>query len=326
MRHVLGRLCRTGRDVNVVCCRQIAGILLVFAIAATAMACGSAARGQQKPQPSPTRSSVTSLGVLPGGPAQIPIEVRAAVRKAAYLPGESIEFEFTIVNKSGGAITIRPFAPEIDILDRGSGKSVRSFPSGTSEIILAPGQSRSRTFSWDQTDEAREQVRPGYYLVSIKKIYVGAGYIGGMTSDNSRGVDRIFIQNPQGSLERSVAVGQTVEVSGVRVVLDRVDFTRLGTNVYVRAIPPGYDFPGGVRRPAMPPMSIMPFEPDAQYQIDGGPLLEAGSGGFNPAVRDVEISWDINPSPANATSFVFTVTSLGRWDGPWRFVIDLAAH
>ncbi len=134
----------------------------------------------------------------------------------------------------------------------------------------------------------------------------------------------IFIHSVEGELTSTLTPGVSREVGGVRVVLDSVEFGADATTVHVRAIPPGYHFPAGAGDgPVMPPMSIMPFRPAASYQLNKDPSRPAGGGGFRPRVHEVEITWRLDPVPASTNAFRFVVTSLGKFDGPWEFALDL---
>ncbi len=303
-------------------------VLAALALAMLATACGGSS-----PKPTPVATSTATSarpngpGPLEGGfgPAQLPIDVHATVARSSYLPEEPVEFTLSLKNTTNTPVTIRSLPPAVEIIEPLEGAVVYEFAAGSGATTLAPGAEVAQALVWTQVDSTGRPVQPGHYALQVS-LNTDRGEYGWRSFLTSGQQDSIFIAHPGGELIRTLAPGVSQDVGGVRITLDSVEFSATATIVHVRAIPPGYDFPEGRDTgPVMPPMSILPFQPEASYQVDDEPQKPGGGGGFQPRQRDIQITWTLDPVPASTHVFRFVVTSLKKFDGPWAFTVDLSA-
>ena len=103
----------------------------------------------------------------------VSVEARASTPKTTYLTGEDIDIQFIFNNIADEAFTF-PFPPEIRIGDLGT-EVLRTFDVGQDTVTLAPGQSETYELTWDQKNDAKEQVPPGDYQVIIPNVHLGEG-------------------------------------------------------------------------------------------------------------------------------------------------------
>jgi len=266
-----------------------------------------------------TTAEATSTAIRRGGFVS-PVDVQVKLSAEHYTPGQTVQFDLTYTDVLDRPITIHSFPPSTSILKPETLQRLRSLPGGTDTVVLKKGEHITRSWEWDQRDDTGAQVANGRYLVGIHELLVDEGTIGWGPPPNQF----IVIGDPAGNLVRTVEPGTRVDVGGAAIILDRIEFTAAQTNIYARAIPPGYDFPGARDEgAAMPPMSVMPFQPAATYSVDGSPPRSAGGGGFNPRRHDLTLIWTFDPVSATARTLTFTVTTIGKWDGPWQFTIPL---
>ncbi len=299
--------------------------VLASAILATASVLAACGPGSSSDSVGTPEQSLPALGPAPS-PA---LEIGATVSEPSYLPGDTIEINFTFTNTGEDQLTVSHFPPRIEFIRPWEIQPVRSYPEGSAGRVFSPGETLKQSLIWDQRDANGQPVTPGNYYVQVGEILLGEGSRGPMNSGSTPSLDKVLIQYPQGALEGDLEPGLLVTNDGVDITLDRVEFSSSTTRVYASVVPPGYENPDAVpddpNRPVMPPMSVMPFNPDATYRIDTGPTMHAGGGGFRPRGKDILVTWDLNPLPADAREFILTVTSLGRWDGPWEFRVQLDA-
>ena len=258
---------------------------------------------------------------------RLPLEVHATVARSHYLPGEEVDFQLSFKNSTTAPVTIHSFPPPVDIVEPLEWGVAYHFPGGSRELTLAPGEVTEQAFAWAQVDADGAPVSPGHYALYLNDIHVGEGVMGWRSEPTSSKEAIIFIAHPGGELLRTLAPGISQDIGGVRITLDSVEFSATATVVRVHAVPPGYDFPEGRDDgPVMPPMSVLPFQPEASYQVDDGPQRPGGGGGFQPRQHDIQITWTLDPVPASAHLFRFVVTSLKKFDGHWVFTVDLTGQ
>lgn len=106
-------------------------------------------------------------------PPTVSIEARASTPETEYGTGEEIDIRFTFRNVADETFTF-PFPPEIRIGDLGT-EVLRTFDEGQGTITLVPGQSEDYNLTWDQENDAGEQVPPGEYQVIIPNVPLGEG-------------------------------------------------------------------------------------------------------------------------------------------------------
>jgi hypothetical protein len=282
---------------------------LVFLAAAIAAGC---ARSPERGHNAPTFGDVPRL-----------LDVQVTTAREVYLEGEDVSIQLSVTNLGDGELALGPFPPAVELVPVGRDDSARELPGGGDEAVLAPGERRSATVTWNQLDEAGKPVPPGRHAVRFN-LRMNEGGMTWRSNPEPDGGETVVVGYRQGSLVAAVPVGQATERGGVRVELDQLEAQEESAIVRGRVVPPGYDFPEGRSSgPVMPPMSILPFNPVAEYAVDGAAPKRA-HGSFRPRERDVEVQWDLDALASDGRTLTFTVTSLGRWGGPWTFTIDLA--
>lgn len=106
-------------------------------------------------------------------PPTVSVEARASTPEITYPVGEEINIQFNFINVADETFTFL-FPPEIRIGDLGT-EVVRTFDVGQNTITLAPGQSEDYDLTWDQKNDAGEQVPFGDYQVIIPNVPLGEG-------------------------------------------------------------------------------------------------------------------------------------------------------
>lgn len=233
--------------------------------------------------------------------------------------GEQAKIELSFTNQSSEPRTMT-FPPKINIIALPDVKPpdiiVRSFSTETKELELAAGQSVSYSLVWDQKDDRGQQVSPGWYSVEV-------------TLATSRGsAARVLVLPPEGAMEKTIEVNQSLTVNGITFTLERVELTATGMKVYAFNTPQGYNLPQGPMLP--PPMFMMHAE--AEYSIDGGIMKQTFPSAISFLDTGVEHTWSeyLDPVPKNAKELTFRITKLSGgmppgqdWEGPWEFKIPL---
>lgn len=267
----------------------------------TTMAPTVAEPGEETTIPSTTEPSPTQL------PAKS-VSLTAAFDKETYLPGEPVTVEVTFTNITGGPLLFSPFPPSFEVYSfGGSGAVVYTFPPGDSSLAVPKGNSVTHTIVWDQRDAQGRQVPCGQYIFSVPA---------GGTLEDSRAVGSVYILPPEGVIERTIDVNESLTVGGVAITLEKIELTRSGPRFY--AFSADYRDPG-------PPLSLETFR--AGYSLDGGPIIEtrpvAAIGG-GPGVDGYQYVWFMSvPVPSGTRELTFIVTRFGDIEGPWEFTISL---
>jgi hypothetical protein len=270
-------------------------------------------------------------------PPRLCLGVEAAPAKTVYLPGDEVEIQFEFKNVSTEPITVTPFPPLIGITPpvtvHWKEQIIRSFPTGSEELHLQPGEIAVYTLIWDQKDNSGQQVAPGYYGVNadIKAQVVEAD--GSKSAYGTSGrVTKLLIQFPQGAMEKNIEANQAQTVTGLpftwkreelsidlTITLERAELTADGAKFSAFATSPnspsaGYDHPqwsGPVW---------------AQYTVDGV-IKDAGLAGMRYLDDGIQLCWGddtgLDPLPSDAKELTFTITEFGDWEGPWEFRIPL---
>ncbi|MDO8692316.1 MAG: hypothetical protein Q7R39_20280 [Dehalococcoidia bacterium] len=292
----------------------------------------SAAAPRVEPAPSitpiftPTEPALHSqpTGSHPG--PRPPLEVRGILAQDTFLPGEHISITWALKNVSAKPVTLRPLPPaasvhRVRIIEWPSGEdnltgyfeAVRSFPAGTGEMNLQPGETTSSVLYWDQRNSSGWPVAPGYYWLTFQMNIDGGWSLG----DGSK----VLVRYPQGAMEKSLEVDQSRTSGGVTITVKRVELSATGTKVYALATPP--DFRAQTNTGL--PLSGPPVGAQARYQADGHPLKLAGSSGAGLREDGIELVWDsLDPMPEDARLLRFTITYSGLPTiGIWEFEIPL---
>jgi hypothetical protein len=273
--------------------------------------------------PTPAPSTVPHPSVIPP-PA---LELEATTEKATYLPGETIEIEFTFINMTDEPIVISPFPPEIEIIlpELPEGEDVvEEFYAGSGEVELKRGGNITHTLAWDQRDSHGQQVAPGYYNLNIdvNDIHIDGEGIGGM------GVcAEVLIQLPQGAMEKTIELDQPQTVSGLTITLERIEMSATAVKFYAFTIPPDYQPPEADISPYDLPYLEDMYPVQASYTVDGI-TKDAGSADFGIRGDGITLEWanpyvPLDPVPSDARELIFTIPRFGDWEGPWVFMIPL---
>jgi len=272
----------------------------------------------------PTPIPAPSLEPPPPMPAPPPPFERSVVpEEARYLPGESIDVTLSLTNTSANQMTLELWPPEIRVTPRLDwNDTLFSTASGTESRVMAPGETVSLDYTWDQKNFAGEQVPPGWYNILFGEITIRYGN----SSTSFTPGSRVLIQYPQGATENSFDLNQSQTVNGITVTLERVELTADGSNFYFFFIPPGYTAPPtGHGLPPMPPtMSVMA---KAEYSV-GGITKYVGTAGFNTKGDGIKLIWGggpgkLDPVPSDAQELIFIITQLNDWEGLWEFRVPL---
>jgi hypothetical protein len=197
-------------------------------------------------------------------------------------------------------------------------QAVRSFAAGNREIRLEPGEVVTYTLSWDHRDENGVQVLPGWYVVNVSVTYVH-GSPPKTTRQSFGDTAKIYIQYPQGAMEKTIKPNQSQTVNGISITLERVELSAEGARFYAFVVPPGYT-------PSQPvPMVIAPVH--ARYSFDGT-TRDAGLAGWGARDDGIKLIWGppdqpLDPVPSDAKELTFIITHFGNIEGPWEFKIPL---
>ena len=248
-------------------------------------------------------------------PPPSPLQVSAIPDEGYYLPGQEVEIELGFTNVGSETVTLSLFPPEIRVK---SMDTVRLFTAGTKEVRLEPGEVVTHNFGWDQRDENGVQVPPGWYIVNVRITYVH-GSPPKTTQQSFGDTAKIYIQYPQGAMEKTIEPNQSQTVNGITITLERVELSAEGARFYAFVLPPGYT-------PSQPaPMVMVPVR--ARYSFDGI-TKDAGLAGWGTRRDGVELKWGrpdqpLDPVPSDASELTFTITRFGDWEGPWEFKVPL---
>jgi hypothetical protein len=99
-------------------------------------------------------------------PAAVQVET-AAPGVVSAQQGMEVRVELLFRNTVSGEVNIKPFPPEIYIMQPLSRTPVRVFPAGEGEFTLLPSGKAAYTLIWDQRDDSGLPVPAGTYMVSV---------------------------------------------------------------------------------------------------------------------------------------------------------------
>ena len=240
----------------------------------------------------------------------------------SFLLGEDIFIGLSFENVSKETFRLEPFPPEIKILRRPPyNEVVRSFPAGTGSKSLEPGEytfiAADYTLFWDQRDDQGQQVPYGRYLIKLGGIRYGEGW---MPLNFERAV-WVIIQPAEGAIEKDIQVNESQTVNGIAITLEEVVLSDIvGVKFYAFNTPPDYRLP---QDPKSPPPHLV-LDAEAEYSLDGGLAIKAGSSYFSFYENGMRHSWKhLDPVPKGTKEIIFTITRLGDWEGPWEFRVPI---
>jgi len=295
------------------------------------------------PAPAPAPGPISPPGVPPGPvtppAAHFEVGVDFVPSKTIYKPGEKIEIELRLTNKSVEPVIISTFPPSISIalsaIGEEPGKIVHTFPTGVGERELVVVETVTHKYSWDQNDDEGKQVAPGWYQctfeINIKKITPPTN------EWSTGGGKRIFlIQYPQGAMEKIIdldlsqtAIGLPLEVDNeiipvdIVLTLKRAELTQEGASFFVLLTSPNNPLPSYDEV-----WWHIALDEHAQYVFDGT-VKDARGANTRYTDEGIELRWGRegsyrDPIPSDTKELTFIITRLGDdWEGPWEFRIPL---
>ena len=325
---------------------RAAGATILVAVVAVGVIWGIAPQGKPPvppPRPSPIPAPIPAP-TPPSAPHEEPplpqrvgpyglfpfaLELEIAPAKTIHTPEEEIKIAFKFKNMASQPIAVTPFPPTIGVTplvvdDQKDWKEqvIRSFPAGSGELNLQPGETADYTLVWNQKDDDGQQVAPGYYRVNAQ-IDAQIAEAERRRQGGMLGRTEVLIQYPQGALEKAIEVNQSQIAGEITITLERVELSSEGARFYAFTTPPGFDLPQGH---TLPPPKWM-IHAWAQYTVNGI-TRDAGFCGTGFQDDGMRLSWGIGPGwldpvPSDARELIFTITKFGDWKGPWEFHIPL---
>ncbi len=266
------------------------------------------------PTPAPTPAPAPAPTPSPAPGPTIYIQADASMNKDSYLLGEEIIIEFSFRNVTSDPFEIDPFPPLIEISHHG--ELLRPFPPGETSKSLDSDEVATYVLTWDQTDEQEQQVPYGSYSISLGEIRLGDHTM----SLHLSGSRQFLILPAEGVIEKTIEMHESITTNGITFILNRVELSATGMELYAFNTPPGYSLPPGQPGPA--PSFWMHAE--AEYSLDGGPAIQAGPSGIGFLEDGMIHSWTkLDPVSKGTKEMAFVVTRLGDREGPWEFHIPL---
>ena len=240
--------------------------------------------------------------------------------EANYLQGQNITIKIEFSNIGDITTYLKPFPPRTISIKSPDGETVYVFPPGINEMLrLDPGNKRNLTLSWDQVNVSGNRVAPGYYFVDV-----------GRVSDESEDVDyvkigdsRIYIEYPQGTVEKIIEPNESRTVGNITITLERVELSsQNGSSFRFFVNPPSYSY-----APSQLLTGDINTSAYATYSFDGI-TRDIGLTVFKPRVGGIDLTWGaperlLEPVPGDAKELVFTITRFCNTDGVWEFNVPL---
>ena len=264
----------------------------------------------------------------PGPPPPLPFTSSIVPEDALYLPGEEVEMTLSLTNVSSDPITVSPIPPLIQLTPLSEHEKVLfSQAAGTHSREIAPGNTLTVKFTWDQKDKQGQQVLPGWYSITFKDITVIPDNEGRSTRHTTGA--RVLIQYPQGAMVRTIELDVSQTASEVTIRLERVEVSAMGVEFHAFIVAPDYSQPAQPSPGVPPPPPPPPIEHiHAQYMVDGI-AKSIGHSGFGYAENDgIRLVLGgkpvyIDPIPSDADTVTLMIIKIDDWEGPWEFEIPL---
>ena len=286
----------------------------------------------------------------PGGPAPIIVEKAWEVDNSPIMPGEPLTITLTLRNVWDDWIEITDF-PSVATLnqiyvDDEEQMQVELKRSEGASSILEPGE--EFTAAAEITSDMSAGLQPGRYRIRLDvSIERGPDRRG---SKLGFSMASFVVLPPEGALDTTVVVDRAEESDGVRVTLERLDFSPEQSTVTVFAASPpdghGGSAPAGapmpaatatvvVRQgetptPAPAPGPVIEVYPDltALYRVDGGAWRELRQYSYRETPDGVQREWTFGPVSANAESFELAVETVAHPGSDavltWEWVVPLS--
>jgi hypothetical protein len=301
-------------------------LVILFILMAIPSGCSSEATPSTPPlssTPATTASPSPSVTIKPPlpSPQKHMLEVVAVPDKPAYLPGETVRITLSITNVTGESLTLDNFPYTVEVSH--VGWVVKTFFLGDGPDHLTPGETRTYSFEWDQTDYEGNPVNPAVYWIALLEIWItqdssgiqhGEGYL----------PDNIIINYPQGAMQKTINVNQSLTIDDITLTLTRVELTDTGISVYMEKIPVP-PLTGG-----MPPGDFNHGRADFQirYRFDDGRTFKTDIDGWLVSQDYVAYTCTyLYPAPSDARTLFFTIESMSLFEdgtyGPFEFEVPL---
>ncbi len=272
------------------------------------------------------------------------LEINGTPSRAEYLPGQQVELDFSFRNVYSEPVVISN-PPEIlvlhfDLPGNTEDWIVRSYPGGTEQLSINPGDTATYKFIWDQKNDNGKLVTPGRYHVRVAERPKSKS---GKEGLRPGGEFEVFIQYEQGAMEKTINLDQSQTVSDMPVrkddaalltdftiTLRRVELSAERAKFYALATLPEYTYNN--------PHDYFPMHwvscADAEYTFNGI-TKDAGCADIQNLEEGIWLMWGyVNPRdqiPKDAEDLTFKILiRLGDWHddsralyGPWEFIVPL---
>jgi hypothetical protein len=236
--------------------------------------------------------------------------------------GQAMEINLIFTSYDSETRTMSPFPASITIESRVTVKPhdsllVRSFAAGPGQVQIQPGESAKYLLAWDQRDDQGRQMPYGWYSLRAQ---VKSWKSTNTSSTQGSGAQaaQVLILPPEGAMEKTLTVNSSQKAGGVEINLEKIELSLTGMRVYTFTTPANYD-----PRDTRLPNQLMGHT--AKYKIDDEDWKPAVTTEFGTFLleKGVRHIWDLDPAPGNARELFFTISTLGGWEGPWKFDIPL---
>jgi hypothetical protein len=240
------------------------------------------------------------------------IKLTAVSNRKVYSLGAPVMLDVSIENLLATQIVLTLDPPVIDLVSRESGQEeiVKTFDLGMGQTVLGPAGKVTYTLAWDQRDHEGKQVPPGYYFFYLQP--KGDIRVNG-DEDGVSAAFGVLIRPLPESGERVLRPDQSLSAKGSTFTVERIELSSTGTKIYASL------------KPADPRIFVRLFEAEAEYSIDGGPLITADRSEI--LFHEFHL-WSLPPVPADAQELHFNILRYGervldKVEGPWEFTIPL---
>jgi hypothetical protein len=248
---------------------------------------------------SSTRPEINVPGVrLVGGPGIITYDLLPDISSPF---GSNVDIKLTFKNSDSEVVIIDQYPPQIFISSSVTpgGQSIgRSFPAGTQQLRMQPGESKEYILNWDQKNDNGQPVSYGLYVVGM--ILNSFRESGTSRHNVSPLVTRVLVLPPDGALERTIEVNQSKTISDVTATLEKIEMSTQKNVVYFSTSSPDYN--AELFRRSGKDLGYR-FE----YKIDDkewSPLLKKYDAFYDNVIGNV---WDLSPIPKSAQDIYFRI-------------------
>jgi len=251
-----------------------------------------------------------------------PLEIQVTLDKSTYLLGEDVRIEFSLKNVGPLSLEVEPFPPAVEIRHREPHdeppKTVRSILAEAVAISIEPGETVRHTLIWQQYDDQGQPVPYGYYYLTLEDVCFGKEKVSIL--ELRRQKLELVILPLEGVIEKTIEVNETQTVNDVTITLERVELSTSSVTFYAVCVPPDYTPPDN---PLLLPLHLV--KPAwAEYRLDDSAVKDAGKSGGLHLKDGIRYTWGkLDPVPNGTKELTFSITQVGRWDGPWEFHVTL---